>query len=93
LKVVIIYLKGKAWKDGNPHWEQGLLPHRKYLENTLEGKVAVAGPCMDHTSGMVIVEAESVEEVVEIAKNDPAVLEDKFNYEVHPWEVLAGIFN
>jgi hypothetical protein len=38
---------------------------------------------MDHTGGMVIVEAE----------NDPAVLEDKFNDEVHAWEVLAGIFN
>lgn len=93
MKVVIIYSKGKAWKDGKPHWEQGLLSHRKYLESTLEGRLVAGGPFMDHTGGMVIVEAESVEEVVEIAKNDPAVLETKFNYEVHPWKVLAGVFN
>lgn len=91
MKVVIIYSTGKAWKVGKPHWEQELVTHRHYLVNTLGDKLVAAGPFMDHTGGLVIVEVENIEEAVEIAKNDPAVLEDKFIYKVHPWEPLEGI--
>ncbi len=91
MKFVIIYSIGKAWKDGKPHWEQELVTHRHYLVNTLKEKLVAAGPFRDHTGGLVIIEVENIEEAVEIAKNDPAVLEDKFIFEVHPWEPLEGI--
>ena len=50
----------------------------------------LAGPFMDHTGGLVIIEADTIEEVVQIADNDPAVLDGKFTYVVHPWEPLEG---
>ncbi|NNU84764.1 hypothetical protein ETC01_15895 [Geobacillus sp. NFOSA3] len=48
---------------------------------------------MDHTGGMVIVEVKSVEEVVEIAKNDPAVLEINSIMKYILGRYLAEIFN
>ena len=92
MKAVIIYSRGKAWLSGKPHWEQKLVPHRHYLVDTLKDRLVSAGPFMDHTGGLVIVEVESVEEAEEVAKNDPAVLDGKFEYVVHPWEPLEGLF-
>ncbi|MEK4485751.1 YciI family protein [Psychrobacillus sp. FSL H8-0484] len=65
---------------------------RHYLVDTLKDRLLSAGPFMDHTGGLVIVEVESVQEAEEIAKNDPEVLEEKFEYVVHPWEPLEGLF-
>ncbi|MDX1774942.1 YciI family protein [Oceanihabitans sediminis] len=89
MKAVIIYSRGKDWLTGKPHWEQKLVSHRHYLVDTLKDKLVSAGPFMDHTGGLIIVEVESLEEV---AKNDPAVLDGKFEYVVHPWEPLEGLF-
>ncbi|EPD51102.1 hypothetical protein HMPREF1210_02293 [Paenisporosarcina sp. HGH0030] len=47
---------------------------------------------MDHTGGLVIVDVNELKDAEEIAKNDPAVLENKFTYVVHPLEPLEGIF-
>ena len=92
MKAVIIYSRGKAWLEGKPHWEQKLVPHRHYLVETLKERLVSAGPFMDHTGGLVIVDVENITEAEEVAKNDPAVLEEKFVYEVHPWEPLEGQF-
>lgn len=92
MKAVIIYSTGAAWLEGKPHWEQKLVPHRHYLVDILKERLVSAGPFMDHTGGLVIVEVESIEEAEEVAKNDPAVLEGKFEYVVHPWEPLEGLF-
>jgi len=92
MKAVIIYSRGKAWLHGKPHWEQKLVSHRHYLVDTLKERLVSAGPFMDHTGGLVIVEVESLLEAEEVAKNDPAVLEEKFEYVVYPWEPLEGLF-
>jgi uncharacterized protein YciI len=92
MKAVIIYSRGKAWLKGKPHWEQNLVPHRHYLVDTLKDRLVSAGPFMDHTGGLVIVEVESLQEAEEVAKNDPAVSEEKFEYVVYPWEPLEGLF-
>jgi uncharacterized protein len=91
LKAVIIYSLGEAWVEGKPFWEQKLRPHREYLVKTLNERLVSAGPFLDHTSGLVITEVQSIEEAEEIAKNDPA-LEGRFNYHVHPWKPLEGLF-
>lgn len=92
MKAVIIYSTGEAWLEGRPHWEQELVPHRHYLVDVLKDRLVSTGPFMDHTGGLVIVEVERIEEAEEVAKHDPAVLEGKFNYVVHPWEPLEGLF-
>ena len=92
MKAVIIYSCGPSWKAGKPHWEQKLVSHRTYLVESLKDQLVAAGPFMDHTGGLVIVDVNELIDAEEIAKNDPAVLENKFTYVVHPWEPLEGIF-
>jgi uncharacterized protein len=57
-----------------------------------QDRIVSAGPFMDYTGGLVIMNVESIEEAEEVAKNDPAVLEEKFEYVIHPWEPLEGLF-
>ena len=90
LKVIMIYLKGE---DNTTNWAQELEIHRKYLVNSLEGKIVAIGPFTDNTGGLVIVEAETIDEIVEVAKNDPAVVSNTLSYEVHPWSPFKGVFN
>ena len=93
MKAVIIFSRSSASKTGKPHWEQDLISHRTYLVETTKNKLIAAGPFMDHTGGLVIVEVNHLNEAEEIAKNDPAVLDNKFNYTIHPREPLEGILN
>ncbi|GGE62412.1 YciI family protein [Priestia taiwanensis] len=92
MRAVIIYTKGPAWIDDKPFWEQGLHPHRLYLVDVLQDRLVSAGPFTDHTGGLVIINVETLEEAEEVTENDPAVLEEKFTYEVHPWKPLEGLF-
>lgn len=92
MKAVIVYSRGNAWEEGKPFWEQKLRPHREYLIEVLQERLVSAGPFLNHMGGLVIVDVEKLEDAEEVAKNDPAVLEGKFQYEVHPWKPLEGLF-
>ncbi len=61
----------------------------------MKDKLITAGQYTDHThtGGLVITETDSLAEVEMIAKNDPAVLDKKLTYQVHPWEPLLGMFS
>lgn len=92
MKAVIIYLKGKNWIEGKPHWEQDLVPHRDYLIEMLGDRLITAGQFLDHTGGIVLANVVNMEEAIHIVKNDPAVLEGILDYKVHPWKALLGQF-
>lgn len=94
MKFVIYFTTGKGWLQGKPHWEQGLVPHRDYVRKALaKGTLIAGGPFMDHTGGLIILEVDSLEEAQYFADNDPAVIAEKFEAKVYPWEPLEGIFN
>ena len=94
MKFVVYFNTGKAWLQGKPHWEQGLVPHRDYVKEALAKGILIAGgPFMDHTGGLIILEVESLEDAQLFADNDPAVIQNKFEAKVYPWEPLEGIFN
>jgi len=86
----MIYLKGQ---DDTTDWSQQLEVHRQYLVNGLDEKIVTIGPFTDNTGGLVIVEADSIEEIVAIANNDPAVLSNTLTCLVHPWAPFKGVFN
>lgn len=94
MKFVVYFTTGKAWLPGKPHWEQGLVPHRHYVKKALaEGILIAGGPFMDQTGGLIILEVDCLEDAKRFADNDPAVIEEKFEAHIHPWEPLEGIFN
>lgn len=93
MKIVMIYLKSDFVESGTPQWNEELDIHKQYLIDILGDTIIAIGPFTDHTGGLVIVEADNVDEITNIAKNDPAVLSGMLNYEVHCWAPFQGIFN
>ncbi|MCG3087205.1 YciI family protein [Sporosarcina cyprini] len=94
MKFVIHFTTGSAWEQGQPHWKQGLVPHREYVREALAKGILIAGgPFMDHTGGLIILEVDNMAEAQDFADNDPAVIEKKFEAAIYPWEPLEGIFN
>ncbi|WP_047150436.1 YciI family protein [Aneurinibacillus tyrosinisolvens] len=64
--------------------------HLDYVNKLfLEGKIMAAGPFTDGKGGMVIYVADSYEEAVELAKNDPAVLTGARTFELREWSALS----
>lgn len=93
VKIVMIYLKSTDVESGTPKWKRELEIHKQYLVDILGNSIVAIGPFTDHTGGLVIVEADNVDEIANIAKNDPAVLSGMLTYEVHCWAPFSGIFN
>lgn len=52
-----------------------------------EGRLILAGPCLDGKFGIVVFRAQSGEEAEEFMKNDPAVKKGIMTAELHPFRV------
>lgn len=64
--------------------------HLAYLEEKeKEGKVFARGPLTDGSGGLVIYIAESFEEAVQLAKQDPYVKQGARDYELKQWQVTT----
>lgn len=62
--------------------------HFGYLQSLLgEGKLLLAGPCLDGTFGIVIYQADSDQEAENIMMDDPAVKAGIMTAEFHPFKV------
>lgn len=60
--------------------------HFHYLQNLLqEGVLILAGPCLDSSFGIVILNAESEEAARQLMENDPAVANNVMTAELHPF--------
>ena len=69
-------------------YQQDLLEHGCYLQKLLEeGKLLLAGPFTNHAGGQVILNVDKEEEALSIVKNDPAVINKIFSYEINRWHI------
>lgn len=60
--------------------------HLDYLEKLgKEGKIFAKGRFTDETGGLVIYQAESIDEVKAYVDKDPFIVEGARSYEVHEW--------
>jgi uncharacterized protein YciI len=57
------------------------------------GKLLIAGPLLDKADlrGIWIFDSDSVDEVKALVAGDPAVTEEMFRVEYHPWYSARGI--
>ncbi len=63
-----------------------LIEHTRYMKGLEEeGKVIMAGGFMDGTGGMDIIECETLDEAVEISKNDPLVKANLIRQDIKAW--------
>lgn len=69
----------------NKQYREEHLDYLKALGN--KGKVFAKGRFADATGGLVIYQAESVEEVQSMVENDPFIVRGARSYEIHEWEM------
>ncbi len=61
--------------------------HLKYLYGLLDaGKVAAKGPFTDHSGGLIVYKAESMEEAVKMLEEDPVVKYGSRKYIMKEWK-------
>jgi uncharacterized protein len=59
------------------------------LDQERKGRIFARGPFSDGAGGLVIYQAESLEEARNLAESDPYVAGGARRLELHPWEMTA----
>jgi len=69
-----------------PFWDE----HARFIDELFEaGFIVIAGPFADHTGSLLIVNANSSEEVRAIFKNDPWAIKDVLKvHDVKEWTIF-----
>ena len=57
------------------------------VEQEAKGRIFARGPFSDGSGGLVIYQAESLEEARSLAESDPYVLGGARQLELHPWDM------
>ena len=65
---------------------KALVEHTAYMKKLEDqGKVVIAGGFMDGTGGMDILEVDTLEEALEISKNDPLAKNNLIRQDIKAW--------
>ncbi|WP_410771766.1 YciI family protein [Fontibacillus sp. BL9] len=87
-KTFIKYVILLSMNPGKSFNEELIRSHVAYLrELDSMGKLVMCGPFADAPGGMVIIEAENLEEAKALAERDPFVKSGTENYELRAWEI------
>ncbi|KAB2338827.1 hypothetical protein F7731_04565 [Cytobacillus depressus] len=66
--------------------------HIDYLNDLIErGKIITKGPFTDHTGGLIIFRAETMEEAWQLAEKDPAAIERTREFTIKEWKSTLNI--
>jgi uncharacterized protein YciI len=87
--------KGPRWSpEVTEETKKVQAAHRANIERLVEeGKMILAGPFLDEweVRGIFVYKVDSIEEAIELTKQDPAVIAGRLSLEVHPWYSAKGI--
>jgi uncharacterized protein YciI len=75
-------------------WNVSLEEHLAWIKEMHEaGKIVISGPGKDHTLGVYLIRAETLEEAAEIAEADPFTVGGNCEFELMDWDIhqILGI--
>lgn len=76
------------FQQSTPDEERTMAEHFEYLKKaTIQGTVILAGPCLDETFGLVIIQAEDETAARAFMLDDPSVKANVMRSELHPMHV------
>jgi uncharacterized protein YciI len=85
---VLNLVRHQALERMTPNEEAIVDEHFEYLKNRLnEGKLVLAGRCLEGEFGIVIFNAESEKQAVGFMKNDPTIKKGLMTAELHPFRI------
>ncbi len=75
--------------ERRPHFSGNSIPkHREYLNSLRDQQsLDLAGGFTDQTGGAYVLRADSLEDAINIVKNDPMYIENECTYHVKEWNV------
>ena len=86
---LIIYRPGPAWVAGKSAAVQPPPEHGRYLLDLYkQGQLRLAGPFGDDTGAALVLEAPDEVQARQLVEADPAVVQEIFRYELHPWTLI-----
>ncbi|MBG9812796.1 hypothetical protein ABD68_14690 [Bacillus endophyticus] len=86
MKYFAVYLPMLDQKKSQEYRAQ----HLNYLEQKRqEGKIFANGRFTDGSGGLVIYQANSLEDVEQIVKQDPYIIQGERKSEIHEWEMVS----
>lgn len=86
VRFLVVFKPGPKWIADKSVFEQPLKPHAQYMQKLYdEGKLLYAGPFLDDSGGLAILNVSSKAEADQILAQEPATLEHIFIAESHPW--------
>lgn len=81
-------LRHEFFENPTPQEDAVMEEHFEYLKQaTTQGMVLLAGPCLDETFGVVVLNAESERTAREFMLNDPSVKNNVMMAELHPMKI------
>lgn len=82
----VVYEIGRGWHLGKPIEEQALNEHYNFLQYLYQQGILIeGGPYLDDSGGLALIRAEDIDAAWEIVEQDPAVINEVFVPEIHPW--------
>lgn len=85
------YTPGPNWIAGKSVMEQDLVEHTKYMvELDQKNLLAIAGPLLDNTGGLNVINVTNQEEADAIMNADPAIRAGICVGVAHPWYPLIS---
>ncbi len=69
--------------------DQDYQDHLAYVENIARERYFVGGGFSNTDGGMLLLEAENIEEAQKIVQNDPIVKRGYYRYELFEWDLVV----
>jgi uncharacterized protein YciI len=92
---MVFLKKGPRWSpEVTEETKKVQAAHLGNIERLVEeGKMILAGPFLDEweVRGIFVYKVDSMEEAIELTKQDPAGIAGRLSLEVHPWYSAKGI--
>ena len=87
---VLLHSPGPGWQAGVSFREQPkIVEHVRYMGGFMgTGQLALGGPFLDNSGGMMILRAASIDEAQKIADADPCVKSGLLKVAVREWRVV-----
>mgnify|MGYP002624080652 CR=1 FL=1 len=89
----IEYEPGELWTPGKPMYMQPIHDHARYQESLYQrGIMLASGPYKSRDGGLLVLQAESLEQARQILLEDPAIQKKIMRGSVTEWQIVRGRF-
>lgn len=84
-----LYVRIDYWTGANKLTDQDFQDHIAYVENVARERYFKGGGFSNADGGMILLEAENIEEAQKIFQNDPIIERGIYRYELFEWDLVV----